>query len=118
MDVEATGRVPRPDVGCGGRGFPAWLAAVGALGIGVLLALEELSRQRAHLLGQVLPRPDQDPHRPQAPQMHHCAAREVGGGGGRGSEGLSRGAPHLVPANRADGPTMRLGCLGNDRMVS
>lgn len=60
VDVEATGRVPWPDVGCGGRGFPAWLAAVGARGIGVLLALKELSRQGAHLLGPVLPKSDQD----------------------------------------------------------
>lgn len=104
VDVEATGRVSWPDVGCGGRGFPAWLAAVGARGIGVLLALEELSRQGAHLLGPVLPKSDQD-LQTAAPQMHHCAAR-----------GLSGGAPHLAPANLADGPTMRPGCLGDERM--
>lgn len=40
-----------------------------------------------------------------APQRHHCAAR-----------GLSGGAPHLAPANLADGPTMRPGCLGDERM--
>lgn len=75
VDVEATGQVPRPDVGCGGRGFPAWLAAVGARGIGVLLALEELPRQGAHLLGPVLPRPDQDLHRP---QLRRCTTALCG----------------------------------------
>lgn len=43
----------RPDVGCGGRGFPAWLAEVGARGLRVLLALGELSRQGAPFSGPI-----------------------------------------------------------------
>lgn len=53
---EAPGRVRsslRPDVGCGGRGFPAWLAEVGARGLRVLLALGELPRQGAPFPGQI-----------------------------------------------------------------
>lgn len=43
----------RPDVGCGGRGFSAWLAEVGARGLRVLLALGELSRQGAPFSGPI-----------------------------------------------------------------
>lgn len=53
---ESHGRVRsslRPDVGCGGRGFPAWLAEVGARGLRVLLALGELSRQGAPFSGPI-----------------------------------------------------------------
>lgn len=53
---EVLGRVRssvRPDVGCGGRGFLAWLAEVGARGLQVLLALGELPRQGAPFPGQI-----------------------------------------------------------------
>lgn len=53
---EAPGRVRsslRPDVGCGGRGCPAWLAEVGARGLRVLLALGELPHEGARFPGQI-----------------------------------------------------------------
>lgn len=95
---EAHGRVRSslwPDVGCGGRGFPAWLAEVGARGLRVLLALGELSRQGAPFSG-----PNGFPDQPRS-----FSDREL-----QGVWGLSGGAPHLVPENRAEGPTMRLVC--------
>lgn len=53
---EVPGRVRSsvwPYVGCGGRGFLAWLAEVGARGLRVLLALGELRRQGAPFPGQI-----------------------------------------------------------------
>lgn len=99
----------RPDVGCGGSGFPAWLAVVGARGLRVLLALGESSRQGAPFLGRIS-FPDQA-RSPTDQVSEHRNQRRTSAR----ARGLSGGAPHLPRANQAEGSTMRLVCLREDQ---
>lgn len=105
---EAPGRVRsslRPDVGCGGRGFPAWLAEVGARGLQVLLALGELPRQGEPFPGQI-----GFPYEPRSftGGVSELMERQTDQSKERGV--CLEELPTLPPENRAEGPTKRLVC--------